>query len=40
MQKSGNHLYDFADNVLSHFPPLGDYIEVYPAGYMMNPYFD
>lgn len=34
------HLYDFVDNVLSHFPPLEDYIESYPAGYVMNPYFD
>ncbi|SHJ36436.1 hypothetical protein [Parasporobacterium paucivorans] len=35
-----DHLYDFVDNVLSHFPPLEDYIESYPAGYVMNPYFD
>ena len=34
------HLYNFVDNVLSHFPPLEDCIEVYPAGYVMNPYFD
>jgi len=35
-----DHLYDFADNVLSHFPPLEDHIEAYPAGYVMIPYFD
>jgi len=35
-----DHLYDFVDNVLSHFPPLEDCIEVYPAGYVMNPYSD
>lgn len=35
-----DHLYDFVDNVLSHFPPLEDFIEVFPAGYVMNPYFD
>lgn len=35
-----DHLYDFVDNVISHFPPLEDYIEAYPAGYVMNPYFD
>lgn len=35
-----DHLYDFVDNVLSHFPPLEDYIEAYPVGYVMNPYFD
>lgn len=35
-----NHLYSFVDNVLSHFPPLEDCIEVYPAGYVMNPYLD
>lgn len=35
-----DHLYDFVDNVLSHFPPLEDHIEAYPAGYVMNLYFD
>lgn len=35
-----DHLYDFVDNVLSHFPPLEDCIEVYPAGYVRNPYYD
>lgn len=33
-----NHLYDFVDNVLSHFPPLEDYIDAYPVGYVTNPY--
>ena len=32
-----DHLYDFVDNVLSHVPPLEDYIKAYPAGYVMNP---
>lgn len=35
-----DHLFDFANNVLSHFPPLEDFVEVYPAGYVINPYFD
>jgi hypothetical protein len=35
-----NHLYDFVDNLFSRFPPLEDCIEVYPAGYVMNPYID
>ena len=35
-----DHLYSFVDNVLSHFPPLEDCIEAYPAGYVMNPYSD
>lgn len=28
---------DFVDNILSHFPPIEDYIDVYPAGYIPNP---
>ncbi|SHO43658.1 hypothetical protein [Anaerocolumna xylanovorans] len=35
-----DHLYNFVENVLSHFPPLEDYIEAYPADYVMNPYSD
>ena len=35
-----DHRYDFVDNVLSHLPPLEDFIEGYPAGYVMNPVFD
>ena len=35
-----DHLYDFVDNVLLHFPPIEDCIETYPAWYVMNPYFD
>lgn len=35
-----NHLYAFVDNILLHLPTLEDYIESYPAGYVMNPYFD
>jgi hypothetical protein len=34
------HLYDFVDTVFSHLPPLEDFINVYPAGYVINPYFD
>ena len=33
------YFYEFVDNVLSHLPPIEDYIEVYPAGYVMNIYF-
>lgn len=32
-----DHLYDFVDNVRSHFPPLEDYIEVYPVGFERIP---
>lgn len=35
-----NLLCDFVDDVISQFPPLEDNIESYPAGYVMNPYFD
>ena len=28
---------DFVDNILNHFPPIEDYLEVYPAGYIPNP---
>lgn len=34
-----DHLYNFVDNVLGHFPLLEDLIEVIPAGYDTNPYF-
>lgn len=34
-----DYLYNFVDNVLSHLPPLEDYVEVYPIGYETNPYF-
>ena len=30
---------DFVDNILNHFPPIEDYIEVYPAGYIFNPVY-
>lgn len=33
-------LYEFVDNVLSHLPPIDDYIEIYPAGYELNVYFE
>lgn len=32
--------YDFVDNIISHFPPIEDYLECYPQGYVMNVYFD
>ena len=28
---------DFVDNILNHFPPIEDYVDVYPAGYIPNP---
>lgn len=28
---------DFVDNILNHFPPIEDYIETYPEGYIPNP---
>lgn len=28
---------DFVENILNHFPPIEDYIEIYPEGYIMNP---
>ena len=28
---------DFVDNILSHFPPIEDYIDTYPAGYIPSP---
>lgn len=33
-------LYEFVDNILSHLPPIEDYIETYPAGYDLNTYFE
>ena len=30
---------DFVDNILNHLPPIEDYIEIYPAGYIPNPSF-
>lgn len=35
-----DHLYAFVENVTFHFPPLEDYVETYPASYVMNAYFD
>lgn len=31
-----DYLCDFVDNVISHLPPIEDYIEMYPAGYVIN----
>ena len=28
---------DFVENILNHFPPIEDYIEIFPAEYIMNP---
>lgn len=33
-------LYDFVENILSHLPPVEDYVETYPVGYVVNPYFE
>ena len=30
---------DFVDNILLHFPPIEDYLEVYPEGYISNPLY-
>lgn len=29
-----DHLYEFVDNINSHLPPIEEYIETYPAGYI------
>ena len=29
---------DFVDNILNHFPPIEDYIEAYPVGYILDPH--
>ena len=34
------YFYEFVDNVLSHLPPIEDYIETYPTGYKWNIYFE
>ena len=33
-------LFEFVDNVLSHLPPIEDYVEIYPEGYVFNVYFE
>ena len=38
--KDIEHLYKFVDNICSHMPPIEDYIETYPAGYVFNVYFE
>ena len=35
-----DHLCEFVDMILNHLPPVEDYIECYPAGYMQNVYFE
>ena len=32
-----DYLYDFVDSIISHLPPLEDYIETYPVGYKFIP---
>ena len=35
-----DHLCEFVDMILNHLPPVEDYIECYPAGYVPNVYFE
>ncbi len=35
-----DYLCEFVENILNHLPPIEDYIETYPAGYVFNPYFE
>lgn len=35
-----DRLCDFVDMILNHLPPVEDYIEYYPAGYVFNVYFE
>ena len=35
-----NYLCEFVDMILNHLPPVEDYIECYPAGYVLNVYFE
>ena len=32
-----DYLYEFVDNIISHLPPLEDFIETYPVGYKLIP---
>ena len=35
-----DYLCEFVDMILTHLPPVEDYIECYPAGYVLNVYFE
>lgn len=35
-----DYLCNFVENVISRLPPIEDYFETYPAGYVINPYFE
>lgn len=35
-----DYLCEFVDMILNHVPPVEDYIECYPAGYVLNVYFE
>ena len=35
-----DRLCGFVDMILDHLPPIEDYIECYPAGYVLNVYFE
>lgn len=35
-----DYLYEFVDNIISHMPPIEDYVETYPVGYVFNVYFE
>ena len=35
-----DYLCEFVDMILNHLPPVEDYIECYPAGYVLNVYFE
>ena len=35
-----DQLCEFVDMILNHLPPVEDYIECYPAGYVLNVYFE
>ena len=35
-----DQLCEFVDMILNHLPPVEEYIECYPAGYVLNVYFE
>ncbi|MBO5969789.1 MAG: hypothetical protein J6S14_14955 [Clostridia bacterium] len=35
-----DYLCEFVDMILNHLPPVDDYVECYPAGYVLNVYFE
>ena len=35
-----DYLCEYVDMILTHLPPVEDYIECYPAGYVLNVYFE